>query len=93
MICGVIGEDSADAACLDIIIRKIGEHSSIPISKVFRKGYSGWGQMLDKALGQIITFADQGCDVLIVCWDADGVSGRVRIRVSGHEVLRRGPHS
>ena len=65
---GVIGEDVSDGAMLRVFIRRLLNHSSLPIQV---KGYNGCGEMLRKAARQLRDFAEAGCRRFIVSYDVD----------------------
>ena len=67
---GILGEDKSDVATLRVLVRRLAQDESLPVSG---KGYSGAGELLRKAAKQLNLFkALHSCERFIVCHDADG---------------------
>lgn len=64
----ILAEDRSDAETLVVLVRRILGDMSAPL---FRKGFSGCGELCRKAKSHINSFRDRGADRFIVCHDAD----------------------
>jgi hypothetical protein len=79
MLFGIIAEDRSDAETLKVILRRLlDRHRSR--SKFSLKGYHGWAQMFRKGISQLKLFAAQGCQKIVICFDADGPTDKGRVR-------------
>ena len=69
MIFAVLAEDRTDADVLVVLIKRIRDKANMT---VYKKGFSGCGELCRKAWSHIENFADQGATHFIICHDSDG---------------------
>lgn len=65
----VLAEDRSDADALVVLVKRISGNLNC---RVFRKGFSGCGELCRKADSHIADFASNGATHFIICHDSDG---------------------
>ena len=69
MTFAVLAEDRSDVDALVVLVKRISNRAN---ATVYRKGFSGCGELLNKASSHILDFALQGATHFIICHDSDG---------------------
>ena len=82
----ILAEDHSDAETLVVIVRKLLADDRAP---VYRKGFSGCGELCRKGSAHIDTFRDRGATHFIVCHDADREDPDAIRRKVHREILAR----
>lgn len=75
----VLAEDTSDADALVALVKNITGRTNFT---VYKKGFSGCGELCRKAPSHIKLFAEQGATRFIICHDSDGHDPReIRAKV------------
>jgi hypothetical protein len=90
----VLAEDRSDADSLAVLVKRI---SGIENDRVFKKGFSGCGELCRKAGSHIADFASQGATHFIICHDSDGndpaaIRQKVNSAIAGKTDLKQFKH-
>ncbi|WP_170940072.1 DUF4276 family protein [Vibrio cholerae] len=87
----LISEDSSDATCLQVLIRRIEDEkyngNVRNRTKVIKKGYTGCAEMLRKGTAQLKSNIQMGAKFLIICIDQDSFSKAERINLVNDKVI------
>src|SRR4051794_3538943 len=87
----VLAEDRTDAESLAAIVKLILGN---PKATVFKKGFSGGGELCRKGASFVRTIADQGASRFVLCHDADGPDpqpARLKVRTAVVDQSEHGP--
>ncbi len=69
MMFAVLAEDCSDVEALVVLVKRISGKEN---ATIYRKGFSGCGELRNKASSHILDFAAQGATHFIICHDSDG---------------------
>lgn len=91
----ILAEDYSDAKTLVVLVKRIDGRANLT---VFKKGFSGCGELRRKAASHIQDFASRGASRFIICHDSDGespekVRNRFRDGLTGKVDLKRLSHA
>lgn len=86
---GILGEDTSDVDTLDVLVRRLQEKHQQAITKNFKKGHKGCGELLNNGWRTLDEWQRRGCTRFIVAQDADQKdTNSVRDEIS-QKIIRR----